>query len=891
MSLTQVYCSAEQPEIDIVFVHGLHGHPFDTWTSKTGCFWPYDLLPGTLGKVRILTYGYCASIGTFIDTDEANSLPTQAESFALILVENRKRLSCSDRPIIYVCHSLGGVLVKELLLHCRENSSYNSVYLNSIYRSTCGILFLGTPHNTNGLGWNSIVQSISSAVLGKEYIQPSLHEQGEPSSQVRGSTIQNISQNFFRFTKAFPISFFYETLPVHGSVPVLERTSAAPCIPGTIQIGVPSHHLNLPKFNSINESGYSAIAGVLNDYALAARKGDSLDDGVSDSTAALPSLKGHGESSVPKEPLFIVPTDLHPNATFFGKRTDFDRLHSILTSSSRLYPKAVVISGPPGSGKTYLAREYIWTHRSSYPGGIFWINATSLQSIHSGLENVAHALQACLGHTEPEVHNLLQQIHDYLSVLDKWLLIFDGLDPPENDKTIDYLRRIVPANRTGSILYTSGDGTLPNKQQLYHPYRLKISPLPVEEACKLLFTKLGVRKPLERQVRKAALIAMHYEGLPLAIHAVCNYLSAMAKPIERFRIDSRLTNTMLNETFLRILDRLYSEKQFGSLNLINIVSFYSSQLNVDFLRLGAGAVEKYDIHICRDNDDLDAILQVLTRYGLIEDASDDDTSESSGFRESGNVLRNEGNMTTIKIHTVVRDDPYNSWLLAAFEVLSSSYKKMRSRFLGTQGHEGGWDTAKYRTHCEDYLLHLQSLAEHFPRKGSVSSELSGLFESLKRMNKSVLEDIARLDSGHSASSAGEPLPSHTQHNNQSQISADHYDDGEWEIVNTNRVRETRTQKQDGLRGWAKHTVMPILTQLLPKVNTEANINRHPEIGFPGPEGSGYFIRGRAQSDDSPFIPTVADPRHSMRAMTHPSVFLPGELPSSPASRKRGGDEE
>jgi len=51
----------------IVFIHDLNGHPKETWTAKSGTFWPVDLLPKTLNtvKARILVYGYNADVYAF----------------------------------------------------------------------------------------------------------------------------------------------------------------------------------------------------------------------------------------------------------------------------------------------------------------------------------------------------------------------------------------------------------------------------------------------------------------------------------------------------------------------------------------------------------------------------------------------------------------------------------------------------------------------------------------------------------------------------------------------------------------------------------------------------------------------------------------------------------
>ena len=67
--LTEVWSSADAL-VDIVFVHGLNGHPYNTWsTQKPEVFWPTDLLPPALEdqRCRILTYGYDAQVTAFTD--------------------------------------------------------------------------------------------------------------------------------------------------------------------------------------------------------------------------------------------------------------------------------------------------------------------------------------------------------------------------------------------------------------------------------------------------------------------------------------------------------------------------------------------------------------------------------------------------------------------------------------------------------------------------------------------------------------------------------------------------------------------------------------------------------------------------------------------------------
>lgn len=91
-SLTEVH-KPDHANVDIVFVHGLNGHPQQTWTSeKSHIFWPADLLPPILEdeKARILVYGYDADVISFTDGASKDRIHNHAESLVATLTGNRR---------------------------------------------------------------------------------------------------------------------------------------------------------------------------------------------------------------------------------------------------------------------------------------------------------------------------------------------------------------------------------------------------------------------------------------------------------------------------------------------------------------------------------------------------------------------------------------------------------------------------------------------------------------------------------------------------------------------------------------------------------------------------------------------------------------------------------
>ena len=101
-----------------MFVHGLNGNPYRTWTSdRSKTFWPKQLLPYRLREVkaRILVYGYDAKVTSFTDGEGTDKIYNHAEQFVSELAANRQAHEATQRPIILVTHALGGFLVSEYL--------------------------------------------------------------------------------------------------------------------------------------------------------------------------------------------------------------------------------------------------------------------------------------------------------------------------------------------------------------------------------------------------------------------------------------------------------------------------------------------------------------------------------------------------------------------------------------------------------------------------------------------------------------------------------------------------------------------------------------------------------------------------------------------------------
>ncbi|OJJ84881.1 uncharacterized protein ASPGLDRAFT_46804 [Aspergillus glaucus CBS 516.65] len=123
---------------------GVTGHPYDTWMSDSGVFWPSDLLPQALEGATILGYGFNTEVAG--GADGPNFLNVQADMLVACLGSHRNINHCARRPLVFICHLVGDLIVKRMLIQCDSTKHPHLAHRRAISISTYGLLFLGTPH-------------------------------------------------------------------------------------------------------------------------------------------------------------------------------------------------------------------------------------------------------------------------------------------------------------------------------------------------------------------------------------------------------------------------------------------------------------------------------------------------------------------------------------------------------------------------------------------------------------------------------------------------------------------------------------------------------------------------------------------------------------------------
>jgi hypothetical protein len=159
--------------------------------------------------------------------------------------------------------------VKRALIFSRSLSSEKTEHLRSVYVSTFGILFLGTPHNGSDIAkWGLLLQNICSAVLPKKFLETS--PQLVKTLRSNNETLQQINSLFVDIMGRFHIYFFHETrsTAVGGTREVIvDEHSAAPYMEGVERMGIEADHSHMCKFDDENSAGYEAVAEAILRYS------------------------------------------------------------------------------------------------------------------------------------------------------------------------------------------------------------------------------------------------------------------------------------------------------------------------------------------------------------------------------------------------------------------------------------------------------------------------------------------------------------------------------------------------------------------------------------------------------------------------------------------------
>lgn len=179
--------------------------------------------------------------------------------FALDLLERlrlvRKHSAEQQRPLIFICHSLGGVLFKEVLIHATLDTSTHGPIAHCIR----GVIFLGTPHRGSRSASQAQIISkiVNTATLGSGVRSDLLRTLQVPSPE-----LETISRHATQLLKKISIVSFYERKPLGFGV-IVEPFSAILGLPNERAVPINADHRKIAKVSPQKMERYLPITAAV----------------------------------------------------------------------------------------------------------------------------------------------------------------------------------------------------------------------------------------------------------------------------------------------------------------------------------------------------------------------------------------------------------------------------------------------------------------------------------------------------------------------------------------------------------------------------------------------------------------------------------------------------
>ncbi len=359
-------CDDPQRKADVVFIHGLGGDAFGTWRHGEGddTSWPH-WLAHEFPEVGVWSLGHAADpskpLGWLArvlgkggaDAGQGMSLQDRAGQ-----VLDRMRLDKrfrGERPIVFVCHSLGGLLAKQILRQAHDNAG--NADPESISRRTAAVLFLATPHH--GADLATLVDNFS-AIFGPTASLMAL--------KAHDPHLRNLYNWYRNHAPKLDIATetYFEGRDVFG-FRIVDETSSQPGV-GPDAVMLDEDHLSIAKPRERDAQVCQVLEEMLRNVVArshAQSGADAQPDGMVANPPAAAPVSPHAQPPfAPSSTESPIPRGLQPPGYAFRGRSEL-----LAALVERLqHGRSTAVVGYAGMGKTALVVEALQQVLGRDPG-------------------------------------------------------------------------------------------------------------------------------------------------------------------------------------------------------------------------------------------------------------------------------------------------------------------------------------------------------------------------------------------------------------------------------------------------------------------------------------------------------------------------------------------
>ncbi|PQE18248.1 P-loop containing nucleoside triphosphate hydrolase protein [Rutstroemia sp. NJR-2017a BBW] len=372
------------------------------------------MLPNAIPTARIIHFGYESGwYGTAKDEPKKTQVSDVAEMLLKQLELHRRNIT---RPIIFIAHSYGGLVLMQALRRSFENPNEWS----SPFRYTAGLIFFGTPfRGRKGLTLEEIVKAVAQSdphlQIYKETMALSVEENPYLQDIVyRFTETRRVDHPIplwcFYETKPSPIGKVYKDIGLEDEYVVPKESACLDTSKGVERYPLERNHYNLQKFPGPLDPGYLVVKNAIMHLADGAR-----------------NYLRECSMRVDFEQFTVGLNFVSSSATqFVGREKELSKMHELLQDHRSR--SCVILHGLGGIGKTQLAITYARRQKEKYTA-IFWLNANNEDSLKLSFRDVAQ--QVLRYHPSTSILSSVDQNKDLDQVVS---VVKDWLDSPRNTR-------------------------------------------------------------------------------------------------------------------------------------------------------------------------------------------------------------------------------------------------------------------------------------------------------------------------------------------------------------------------------------------------------------------------------------------------------------------------
>ncbi|KAK8065405.1 hypothetical protein PG997_012152 [Apiospora hydei] len=510
----------EAPKADIVAVHGLNprskgdtDHAWDTWRTPegpAGHLWLREDLPAEVPGARILLYEYNATV--VYGQDRGNFVEKASELLEAILVKRRN--ASETRPIIFLCHSMGGLLVEQALINAHNNPHYTS-----IKDATSGLVFFATPQR------GGEKKKVALGTIASNIARTLDWQKGSSVMEVlkKGSLFSEVLEEHRRHQ--FP---HYDIVSFWGAFDDKKKV----VLQDSSRLFLSGDNENIVKLNA----DHSKVCK----FGLDQESRDNLEivqhniHQVYEKALKKRNKQRHNETI--RMPQYHIP--FPRNRNFIGRDQYLVCMKKKLfgyeeDNGEEIYgtPECakIAIDGLGGVGKTQLALQFTYwvkDNRSKY--SIFWVPVMSSESFQQAYSEIGKKVGIIK--KGPDKEDPRAPVRDFLNSAEagNWLLVLDNTD---DENTVAGIRDYLPHSDLGLTVCTtrnrSAGTALAGTNLITLPHMSR------NDAGNFLRTSL-LNQELLDDTRSTMELLQKLEYLPLAISQAAAYLNKTRKTIQRY---------------------------------------------------------------------------------------------------------------------------------------------------------------------------------------------------------------------------------------------------------------------------------------------------------------------------------------------------------------------